>query len=119
MVTTKPSKQRKRLYQAPLHRRQKLMSVHLSKTLRKQIGKRSMQVRTGDEVSITRGKFAGTVGKVTEVDIKRLVVYVENVKRKKVSGKEVQVPLRPSNIMITSINLDDSMRKAIVDRARK
>jgi len=35
MTSKKPSKQRKALYQAPLHKRQKLVAAHLSKELRK------------------------------------------------------------------------------------
>lgn len=119
MVTKKPNKQRKALYNAPLHKRQKLVAAHLSKTLRKQIGKRSMPLRTGDEVTVMRGSFAGTSGKVSEVDIKKRIAFVESVKRKKVSGKEVNVPLQPSNLMITNLNLDDPRRKDIISRAKK
>jgi large subunit ribosomal protein L24 len=60
MKSKKPSKQRKAMYQAPLHRKHKLFSAHLSKELRKQWNKRSLPVRKGDEVKIMRGKFKGT-----------------------------------------------------------
>ena len=119
MVTKKPNKQRKALYNAPLHKRQKLVAAHLSKTLRKQIGKRSMPLRKGDDVTVMRGSFAGISGKVSDVDIKKMIAFVENVKRKKVSGKEVNVPLKPSNLLITNLNLDDPRRKDIVSRAKK
>jgi len=119
MMTKKPNKQRKARFQAPLHKRQKMAAAHLAKALRKQIGKRSMQLRKGDDVTVMRGKFVGISGKVAEVDLKDLVVYVENVKRKKVSGKEVNVPLQPSNLLITNLNLDDPRRKDIVSRAKK
>ena len=102
-----------------MHKRQKMAAAHLAKALRKQIGKRSMQLRKGDDVTVMRGKFVGISGKVAEVDLKDLVVYVENVKRKKVSGKEVNVPLQPSNLLITNLNLDDPRRKDIVSRAKK
>jgi large subunit ribosomal protein L24 len=119
MKSKKPSKQRKSLYQAPLHRKHKFLSAHLSKELRKQWNKRSLPVRKGDEVKIMRGKYKGTTGKVSKVDIKKLKVYLENVKRKKVSGEEVFVPIHPSNLLILNPNMDDPKRKRIVDRKKK
>ncbi len=101
-----------------LHRQQKLVSAHISKVLRKQLNKRSMAVRKGDEVLVMRGKFTGITGKVIDVNLKKAVVYVDNVKRKKVSGKEVNIPLRPSKLMITNIVLEDPKRKEIVERAK-
>lgn len=110
MVTKKPSKQRKAIYQAPLHKKHKLLSAHVSKDARKTVGKRSLPVRKGDEVKVMKGKFSGTVGKVSKVNTKRLKVYMENVKTKKVSGEEVAVPIRPSNLMILNPVMDDSRR---------
>jgi len=116
MKSKRPSKQRKALYQAPLHRRQKLLSAHLPKHLRKEMLKRSLPLRKGDEVKIMRGEFQGKTGKISEVDLKRLKVYIEGIKRKKVSGEEVSVPIHPSNLLITSPVLDDPRRKKIIDR---
>src|SRR3989344_4214193 len=79
-------KQRKFLANAPLHVRQKLMSVHLSKDLRKQLGKRALSVRKGDEVKVVRGSKKGLKGKVADVDLNGLVVYLEGQLRTKVSG---------------------------------
>ena len=103
-------KQRKFRCNAPLHVRHKFMSAHLSKELRKQLGKRSLPVRKGDEVKVMRGKFAGTTGKVSDVDLKRLKVFLENVKGKQISGKEVSIPLEPSNLLIINPVMDDKMR---------
>jgi len=55
-------------------------------------------------------------GKITEVDLKRLKVFVDCAKRKKASGQEMNIPLDPSNILITKLNLDDRMRKKIISR---
>lgn len=118
MKTKKPNKQRKRLYQAPLHRKHKLLSAHLSKDLKKQWNKRSLPVRKGDEVRVMRGKFKGTTGKISRIDMKRLKIYIDNVKRKKVSGEEVFVPIHPSKLMITSPIMEDPRRKRAVDRAK-
>jgi len=119
MKSKRPSKQRKALYQAPLHKRHKFLSAHLSKELRKQWNKRSLPIRNGDEVKIMRGKFSGTTGKISKVDLKKLKVYLENVKRKKVSGEEVFVPIHPSNLLLTNPIMDDPKRKIVIDRKKK
>lgn len=118
MKSKKPRKQRMAVYRAPLHKRQRLVAAHLSGSLRKQLGRRSMQVRKGDEVRIMRGKHKGTVGKVAEVDLKETKVYLENLKRKKVSGEERPVPLNPSNLIITSVVMEDAKRKRIIERKK-
>ncbi len=111
-----PRKQRKYRYNAPLHIRQKLVSAHLSKKLREELGVRSAPVRKDDTVKIMRGKFKGKEGKVTKVDLKKLKIYIDVAKRKKVSGKEVQVPIDPSNVMIVDLNREDKKR---LKRVRK
>jgi large subunit ribosomal protein L24 len=119
MSSNKPGKQRKAVAQAPLHKRQKLVAAHLSKQLRKQFGKRSLSVRKGDEVKVVRGKFRGVTGKVSRVDLKKLAVYVEGIKRRKVAGQEVSVALDASKLMIVNPVLDDKWRKAIIERSMK
>lgn len=119
MNSKKPSKQRKAFYQAQLHKRHKLLSAHLSKELRNQFKKRSLYLRKGDEVKVMRGKFKGTTGKISKINLKRLKVYIDSVKRKKVSGEEVHIPINPSKILITNPNMDDQRRKEIIDRGKK
>jgi len=119
MKSKKPSKQRKAFYQAPLHKKHKFLSAHLSKDLRKQFNKRSLPVRKGDEVKVMRGQFKGTIGKISKVDLKKLKVYVDNIKRKRVSGEEVHVPIHASNLMIINPILEDPRRKKVIERAKK
>ncbi|MBI2971963.1 MAG: 50S ribosomal protein L24 [Candidatus Aenigmarchaeota archaeon] len=116
--STQPRKQRKYRNQAPLHVRQKLMAAHLDKKLREQYNKRSLQVRKGDEVVVMNGEHRGKKGLVATVDMKKLKIYVDTVKVKKVSGQDVQMALDPSNVKITKLMLDDRMRKKAVDRAK-
>jgi len=73
-------------------------------------------LRTGDKVLIMRGEFTGFEGKIVKVDRKRLRVYVEKVVRKKTDGSEVLVPIHPSKVMVTELNLKDEFRKAIIER---
>ncbi len=116
--SSKPRKQRKFLYSAPLHVRQKLVSAHLSEELRLQLKKRSLPLRKGDEVKIMRGSFRGKTGKVAEVNLKKLKVYIEGITRKKAGGKEAKIPFHPSNLIIIKAELSDKKRQKIVERAQ-
>ena len=111
-------KQRKFLANAPLHVRQKLMSVHLSKDLRKQLGKRALSVRKGDEVKVVRGSKKGLKGKVADVDLNGLVVYLEGQLRTKVSGRKTPLPFKPANLLLTDAKISDKKRAAIIERAK-
>jgi large subunit ribosomal protein L24 len=105
-----PRKQRKYRYNAPLHIRRKLISSHLCKKLREELKIRSLPIRKGDRVRVMRGKYKKVEGTVTKVDLKKLKIYIDSVKRKKVSGKEVLVPIDPSNVEIIELNKDDPKR---------
>ncbi len=111
-----PRKQRKYRYYAPLHLRRKMTSAHLDKALRKMYKKRSMTLRTGDEVTVVRGEFRKKRGKITKIDLKAMKVYVDAVKRKKVTGQDVEIPVDPSNIIITRLNMDDKKRHKFLKR---
>lgn len=116
---TKPSKQRKILYQAPDHRRYKLMSATLSQELKGTHGTNALPVRSGDTVRIMRGDHKGFEGKITSVDRSKFRVYVEGLTREKVDGTTVFVPVHPSKVMLTSLTLDDRWRKKILERKKE
>lgn len=111
MATKKPSKQRKRFFNAPLHKRGKIMSVHLSPELREKYGLRSLPIRKGDKVRILRGDAKGVEGKVVRVDRKKYRVYIEGVTRTNQRGDEILVPIHYSNVMIVDLDLSDKWRK--------
>lgn len=111
MATKKPSKQRKRFFNAPLHKKGKIMSVHLSPELREKYGLRSLPVRKGDKVRILRGDAKGVEGKVVRVDRKKYRVYIEGVTRTNQRGDEILVPIHYSNVMIVDLDLSDKWRK--------
>jgi len=115
---TKPTKQRKMLFQAPDHIRHKMFAAHLSPELRGSHGVKTLPVRSGDSVRIMRGDHEGFEGKVTRVSKKDYRVYVEGLTREKVDGTTVSVPVHPSKIMITRLNLDDKWRKKILERKK-
>jgi len=56
---TKPTKQRKMLFQAPGHMRYKHFAASLSPELRASHGTRAIPVRSGDTVRIMRGDRKG------------------------------------------------------------
>jgi large subunit ribosomal protein L24 len=107
---SKPSKQRKLLYQSPAHRIRRLLSAPLSEDLRKSQARRSCPVRKGDTVKILRGDFAGIEGKITKVDTNRQRIFVEGVQRERVAGTSTNVSVHSSKVVITKLNLDDKWR---------
>jgi large subunit ribosomal protein L24 len=58
-----------------------------------------------------RGDKKGVEGKVTRVDRSRYRLFVEGITREKVDGTAIQVPIHPSKVMITNLNLDDKRRR--------
>jgi large subunit ribosomal protein L24 len=111
MLSRKPRKQRKVLNQPKLHIVRKNMSAHLSKELRKKYKKRSFTVHSGDVVKVMRGKFEDKTGKVDRVNLKACEVFVDGIMIEKANGQKTKVPLHPSNLMITELNLSDKFRK--------
>lgn len=116
MKTTSPKKQRKQLYQAPLHKRYKIFSAPLSPNLKKSHGINTLPIRSGDTVKIMRGERKGFEGKVTEVDRTKYRISIEGVTREKVDGTSTPMLTHPSKVMITNLNLDDKWRKEILKR---
>ena len=111
-----PRKQRKYRYNAPLHVKQKFVSTHLSKELRKKYKKRNVNLRKGASVKVMRGQFKNKSGKVDEVDVKKTSVYVDGIETVKRDGTKSRYPIHPSNLIITDVNLDDKMRNKIIGR---
>lgn len=112
----KPGKSRKRRFNAHQHIRRKFMSAPLSPSLRVEHGARTMPVRTDDTVTITKGDRRLTEGRVLRVDVSKNRLYVEGVTRQRLDGSAVQIPVRPENVMITRLNLDDEWRRNILQR---
>ena len=116
MKTIKPSKQRKRMYQATANERYRRFSAPLSSKLKESHGTGSVPVRKGDTVMIMRGDRRGSEGKITQIDRKNYRIFIEGANREKVDGTTILVPIHPSKVMITRLNLDDKWRKKILER---
>jgi large subunit ribosomal protein L24 len=117
--STRPAKQRKYRYNAPLHIKHKFLSVHLSKELRTKYGRRNIVVVKGDKVKVLRGQFKGRENKVERVDIKSTRVYITGIDRQKKDGSKSIIPLQPSNLIITELKLDDKKRKESLEKKSK
>ena len=86
------------------------MAAPLTKDLRKKYGIRNIEVKKGDEVKITRGKFKKKTGKVGQSDLTRTRISVEGIERTKKDGNKVAVWFAPSKVMIISLDLEDRKR---------
>ena len=115
----KPKKQRKYRAKAPLHLKKKFLAVHLTKDLRGKYKTRNVPVRTGDKVRVLRGRFKKKEGKIERIDRKREQIYVTGLEIVKKDGTKVICPLRPSNLVILELNLNDKKRKAKLERKTK
>ncbi|TNV72962.1 hypothetical protein FGO68_gene1438 [Halteria grandinella] len=101
-VSSQRRKSRKAHFSAPSSIRRKIMSSHLSKDLRTKYEVRSIPVRKGDTVKIMRGTNKGREGKVQAVYRK----------------KWAQIPIHPSNCVITTLKIDKD-RKAILEKKKR
>ncbi len=110
-MSKQPRKERKKLYNAPLHKRRKWIASHLAEDLMLKYRRRSIPVIRGDTVKVMRGEFKGHIDKVREVLLKKQMIEVEGVVTTKVDGSKVPRPIHPSNVMITKLNLTDPWRR--------
>merc|ERR1711990_719759 len=116
-VSSQRRKSRKAYFTAPSSIRRKLMSSHLSKDLRKKYSVRSIPVRHGDTVKIMVGPNKNREGKVTEVYRRRWCIHIEKIVKEKTNGQQAQIPVHPSNVVITTLRLDKD-RKALIARKK-
>ena len=112
----KPRKQRKYRAKAPLHVRQKFMTVHLSKDLKTKYGIKNTTIRKGDKVQIVRGQYRKRSGEVLKVLLKRGKVLIEGIDNVKKDGTTTPVAFEPTNLTITSLNLEDKKRKTKLEK---
>lgn len=106
-------KQRKALYNAPVHIKGKMVSSHLSEELAKEVGKRSVRVIKGDTVKVVRGdeEIFGLEGRVTDVDTESGRLMIEGVTVKKADNKMESRSVHASNVVVTKLELKDQWRK--------
>jgi large subunit ribosomal protein L24 len=116
MKTINPGKQRKELYNAPLHLSRKNIASHLEENLLLKYDKRSLPVIKGDTVKIMRGSFKGHEDKVVKINVKKRSLEIEGITMSKADGNKIAKPIHPSNVLITKLNLTDKWRRKKLER---
>jgi large subunit ribosomal protein L24 len=98
-----------------------LISAHLDGKLIEKYNIRSFPLRKGDTVKIIRGdkKIKGFETKVTEVNIKKGTIIVDGVTIAKADKKQVERPIQPSNVIITKLDLSDTLRRKRLEKLAK
>lgn len=98
----KPDTERKKYYNARLHKKKDFLHVHLSKDLRQKlkIKKRALLIHKGDKVMVMRGSGRNKTGKVAKVNYNKSKVYIEGISNRTARGKEILVALEPSNLLL-------------------
>ena len=105
-----PRKQVKFRANAPNHIKRTFMGAPLDKKLREKYGRRTIEVKKGDEVKIMRGKFKGKQGKVGTVDVSNTRLTVDGVQRAKKNGEKLETWFDPSIVKIIVLDDKDSRR---------
>ena len=100
------------IYRASLRTRSNQLGSPLSKELQKKYGKRSVRVVEGDTVKVVRGEYKDVDGKVASVSTQANSVAIEGIKKEKGQGDKFDVLIHTSNVVVTSLNSDDSWRMA-------
>ena len=118
MTTSKHARaQRKAMFNAPLHKKRKMIASHLSDELFEKYGVRSLPVIKGDIVKIMRGDIdmKDKEAEVVRIYTKEMKVALEGINIKKADASEVSKKLHPSNLLIVKLNLSDQKRKEKLD----
>jgi ribosomal protein uL24 len=106
-----PRRQRRALYEADAFERRLRMTVPLSRQLRTRFKTRSVPVRKGDTVRVISGSFVGREERVAKIDRRSYSVTLDNVTVKTAGEKLKALPMRPSHLVITRLNLADPWRR--------
>ena len=121
----KPTKQRKAHFNAPLHEKRKRISarLQLDKPDSRFDGVRSVTVRLGDTVRVTRGDLSNggerhggkrgndpLTGPVIRIDSEKGRLYIEGAKASKADNKEEAVPVHSSNVVVVKLDETDKLR---------
>lgn len=121
----KPTKQRKAHFNAPLHEKRKRISarLQLDKPDSRFDGVRTVTVRVGDTVRVTRGDLSNggkrhggkrgndpLTGPVIRIDSEKGRLYIEGAKASKADNKEEAVPVHSSNVVVVRLDETDKLR---------
>jgi large subunit ribosomal protein L24 len=112
-----PRKQRRMLHKAPLHANRRHLKCRLDEFLQEEHNIRRIVPRRGDLARIMRGEYRDTEGKIIRVDYRHMRIYLDSASTTKADGKEVQVAVHPSNLVIVKLELDDDRKRLLEEKA--
>ncbi|MEW6723244.1 MAG: 50S ribosomal protein L24, partial [Candidatus Micrarchaeota archaeon] len=115
----KSDTERKKYHAEKIHKRKNRLHVHLSKELRGKLKakKRSVGIRKGDTVRVMRGPGKGKDAKVSDVNVLRRKVMLEGIVVKNARGREMPLPLEPSNLLLLSLEPTEERRQIFSEEA--
>lgn len=113
---TQAKKVRKNFFHAPNHVKSRNVGSTLSKDLAAKYGVSSLRIRKNDNVKVMRGEYKGIEGKVMKIFTDNGRITIEGVTREKISGGNIPIKIHASNVLITSLNLDDKWRKSKLEK---
>jgi len=114
-VSSQARKVRNAYFNATKEAKHVALSAPLSSDLQQTHGIKRLPIRRDDEVKVVRGKFKNRNGRVTAVKLRTVRITIESVSVTKLSGATAFVPLHPSNVVITKLNMDRH-RKGIIEK---
>ena len=139
MVSKKAGKQRISQREAPIHVLRKRIRARLITDDPELKNIRSVTVRVGDEVEVTRGDFshpnsikadsrgkrlgqsrgrAGVKAKIASIDTKNGFIFIDGLTQSTADGKEEAVPVNPSNVVVTKLYEGDPVRiQSIIEKS--
>jgi len=99
------------MYTADSFSRRRRMTVPLSRLLKSRFQVRAAPLRKGDTVRVRSGSFAGREERVAKINRRDYSVTLDNVTAKTTGEKMKGLPIRPSHLVITRLNLADPWRR--------
>lgn len=110
-ISSSRRKNRKRYFNSSSGQRRKNMVTPLCNELKKKYRLNKLSIRKEDEVMVVRGLFKGKVGKIVQCQRKSWKVLVDNLVRTKTNKTSLLVPISPSNLIITRLDLSRERRE--------
>ncbi|MCI4368815.1 MAG: 50S ribosomal protein L24 [Thermoplasmata archaeon] len=116
-LSRQPRRQRKAVFTADSFERRRRMTLPLSRELRARYGRRQLPVRKGDTVRVLSGSYSGREERVAKIDRRTYSLTLDNVTGKTADQKLKALPIKPSHLVLTRLNLSDAWRRRVLNVA--
>jgi len=113
-TSRQPRKQRRAAFEADLFERRRRISLPLSRELRRRYGRRNLPARKGDTVRILSGSYKGQEERIARIDRRSYSITLDKITGKTADQKLKPLPLRPSHLVLTRLNLADGWRRRVL-----